>query len=424
MVNGDETAAAGRLRSATPPPESPPTAPVVPAPRPAPSSKTAPAASTAPTTDDPTATTADPRDATSTASGDTPSTTSGDTPSTANGDSTAGAATAAIAAGADAGATVPVSSRRGRFRVPFAHAIRRLPPPRQAATRTRRAVADWSRRPSGRLILPGLLLLTLVATAGVAGAIVVPATARDAGPASGQPEPASSVPDAAQPAPGEPGLPVGASGAPTGTPSGMPGVGPGVAPVTGGRPADVLTAWAQQLSARLDVSPVALAAYGYAELVLKQTTPGCRLTWTTLAAIGKVESQHGRANTATLQPDGQASPKIVGPALNGQGGTLQITDTDRGEIDGDLIYDRAIGPMQFIPTTWREIGADADNNGVKDPNNIHDAALAAGNYLCKQGRDLTVAQDWWKAILSYNDVRPYAQDVFDTANEYGRRSRT
>jgi hypothetical protein len=264
-------------------------------------------------------------------------------------------------------------------------------------------------------------VLAVVVTAGAAGALVVPATARDQ-PVSAQPEPNGSVPDAAAPAPEQPGLHP--SGAPSGLPSGPAGVGPGVGAVTGGRPGDVLTAWAQQLSTRLDVSPVALQAYGYAELVLNQTTPGCRLTWTTLAAIGKVESQHGRANAATLHPDGQASPKIVGPALNGQGGTVRITDTDRGEIDGDLIYDRAIGPMQFIPSTWREIGADADNDGVKDPNNLHDAALAAGNYLCKQGRNLTVAQDWWNAILSYNNVRPYAQQVFDTANDYGRRSRT
>ena len=32
--------------------------------------------------------------------------------------------------------------------------------------------------------------------------------------------------------------------------------------------------------------------------------------------------------------------------------------------------------------------------------------------------------DWWAAILTYNDVQPYAQDVFRTANEYGSRSRT
>jgi membrane-bound lytic murein transglycosylase B len=80
--------------------------------------------------------------------------------------------------------------------------------------------------------------------------------------------------------------------------------------------------------------------------------------------------------------------------------------------------------MQFIPTTWQEIGADADNDGVKDPHDLDDAALAAGNYLCKGSRNLTIPADWWNAILSYNDVRQYAQDVFDTANRYGQASRT
>ena len=80
--------------------------------------------------------------------------------------------------------------------------------------------------------------------------------------------------------------------------------------------------------------------------------------------------------------------------------------------------------MQFIPTTWQQVGADADNDGVKDPHDLDDAALAAGNYLCQGGRNMTIPGDWWGAILSYNDVRRYAQDVFDKANEYGRASRT
>ena len=58
-----------------------------------------------------------------------------------------------------------------------------------------------------------------------------------------------------------------------------------------------------------------------------------------------------------------------------------------------------------------------------DPNDIDDAALAAGVYLCRGGRDLSKADAWWDAILSYNAVRPYAQKVYDAANEYGVRSR-
>ena len=36
---------------------------------------------------------------------------------------------------------------------------------------------------------------------------------------------------------------------------------------------------------------------------------------------------------------------------------------------------------------------------------------------------MSKADAWWDAILSYNAVRPYAQKVFDAANEYGQRSR-
>jgi membrane-bound lytic murein transglycosylase B len=167
-----------------------------------------------------------------------------------------------------------------------------------------------------------------------------------------------------------------------------------------------------------------MQAYGYAELQVGQTAPGCQLRWTTLAAIGQVESAHGRANGAILGANGIAAPEIIGLALDGNGGRMRILDTEDGRLDRDATYDRAVGPMQFIPTTWEEIGADADGDGVENPHSIDDAALAAGNYLCKGGRNLSVASDWWSAILSYNDVRPYAQSVFNAANKYGTDSRT
>ncbi|MFD6608998.1 murein transglycosylase [Micromonospora chalcea] len=311
----------------------------------------------------------------------------------------------------------PAGGRRRR--VPFAHAVRTRP--RQLAVGAAHATRAWSRRPAGRTALPALFLLALVGVATTAGAVIVPAAVgRPASVDEALPEPSvarTAAPAATPLFPDPSGLP--GTAAPTGTP--LPG-GATVAPPTG-RPADALADWARRVSAVTAIPVVALQAYAYAELVLAQTNRACQLSWTTLAAIGHVESGHGSANGATLGPDGRALPEIKGQPLDGQGGRSRILDTDQGQLDGDRVYDRALGPMQFIPTTWQEIGADADNDGVKNPHDIDDAALAAGQYLCKGGRNMTIPGDWWGAILSYNDVRRYAQAVFDKADEYGRLSR-
>ncbi|MGN9810726.1 lytic murein transglycosylase [Micromonospora sp. BQ11] len=314
----------------------------------------------------------------------------------------------------------PPAARRRR--VPFAHAVRT--PPGRVALTAARATRDWSRRPSGRLTVPGVFLLALVAATAAAGALLVPAAVRAPRPVAVDATAPTGLPDGAFPAgsPPPPATPLPSGSAPIGAPTvGVPTGGPVVGT---GRPADALAAWAAQISPKVTIPAVALQAYGYAELVLSQTNRSCALSWTTLAAIGHVESGHGSANGARLGTNGKALPKIIGLPLDGQGGRMRIADTDRGLLDGDAALDRAIGPMQFIPTTWQEIGADADNDGIRDPHDIDDAALAAGNYLCKGGRNLTIPGDWWNAILSYNDVRRYAQDVYDTANRYGQASRT
>ncbi|GAA0484800.1 lytic transglycosylase domain-containing protein [Streptomyces olivaceiscleroticus] len=151
-----------------------------------------------------------------------------------------------------------------------------------------------------------------------------------------------------------------------------------------------------------------LAAYKKAEASLAQSNPGCNLPWQLLAAIGKVESGQARggavdANGTTLQP-------ILGPQLNGNG-FARITDTDGGRFDNDTTHDRAVGPMQFIPSTWAKWGTDANGDGASDPNNIYDAALSAGHYLCAAGRDLSVQADLNRAILGYNQSEEYLRTV-------------
>jgi len=261
--------------------------------------------------------------------------------------------------------------------------------------------------------------VVLLGVAGTAGAYLVPQALKSA------PSPSAS-----------PGFPLDASGASVGGlpgglpslpglpgPSGLPGVITGQPAATGARPADALAGWAQQVGTRIGIPVVAVQAYGYAELVVARTIPACRLSWTTLAAIAKVESSHGSANGAVLGVDGSVQPPIYGLPLDGKGGRQEIRDTDQGTVDKDTTYDRAVGPLQFIPATWLAYKVDADNNGVADPNDIDDASLTAATYLCQGGRDMSKADSWWDAILSYNAIRPYAQKVFDAANEYGQRSR-
>ncbi|MET9666925.1 lytic transglycosylase domain-containing protein [Streptomyces sp. NPDC006475] len=151
-----------------------------------------------------------------------------------------------------------------------------------------------------------------------------------------------------------------------------------------------------------------LAAYRHAQTVIARTDPGCRLPWQLLAAIGRVES--GQARGGRVDASGTTLSPILGPVLDGNG-FATIRDTDGGAYDGDRRYDRAVGPMQFIPSTWARWGQDANGDGRRDPGNIHDAALAAGRYLCAGDRDLTVPADLDRAILSYNHSRAYLRTV-------------
>ncbi|GIJ48560.1 hypothetical protein Val02_54460 [Virgisporangium aliadipatigenens] len=280
----------------------------------------------------------------------------------------------------------------------------------RAARRGARGTRAWSRRPSGRMVLPGLFMLALVvAVAG--GGLAVERT-------QGKPvaAPQASPSQSEEPAPD-----AGAEDPSAGLPSGGPDSDAGFVPAR--RPADSLATWASPMAVRTGVPVIALQAYGFAELVVTQESPTCHLRWTTLAGIGKIESDHGRGNGSSLANDGRVNPAIMGLPLDGQGNRRAIPDTDSGELDGDRTWDRAMGPMQFIPSTWARFAADGDFDGVTDPQDIDDAALAAGRYLCAGNRDLDTAEGWKAAILSYNNVQTYVDNVFTAANDYGAKSR-
>lgn len=190
------------------------------------------------------------------------------------------------------------------------------------------------------------------------------------------------------------------------------------------RPQGQLAAWSESMADELNIPRAALQAYGYAARFLEVAEPECGLTWTLLAGIGTVESSHGRYGGATLDMTGRPSSEIRGLPLDGSEGVQRIEDTDQGRLDGDEAFDRAVGPLQFIPGTWARWAADADGDGVADPDDIDDAALAAGNYLCEEAGDLRRPEGFWKAMLAYNASAEYVQDVLDHADHYGRTSRT
>ncbi|MEJ2861354.1 lytic murein transglycosylase [Actinomycetospora flava] len=184
---------------------------------------------------------------------------------------------------------------------------------------------------------------------------------------------------------------------------------PAAAPV----PADAVArgTWAQDAAARTGVPARALVAYAGAEAAARDELADCGLSWVTLAGLGRVESNHGRFGDTALDDAGRPGEPIRGPELDGTGGNREIRDTDGGRLDGDTTYDRAVGPLQFIPTTWAEYGADGDGDGVSDPDDLDDAALAAARYLCADDRDLRRGDDWRAAVLAYNRSQAYVDRV-------------
>jgi membrane-bound lytic murein transglycosylase B len=168
------------------------------------------------------------------------------------------------------------------------------------------------------------------------------------------------------------------------------------------------------------IPALALRAYREAAAWASGFDPGCGLSWTVLAGIGRIESDHGMHFGAATRfsPNGVVSPVITGPPLNGLG-VARIPDTDGGRWDQDTTWDRAVGPMQFIPSTWRSLGRDGNGDGIADPNNLFDATVSAAAYLCLNGGDLRDPAQLRRAIFGYNHSWGYVAAVLRWAALYG-----
>lgn len=189
-----------------------------------------------------------------------------------------------------------------------------------------------------------------------------------------------------------------------------------------GRTSLQLSDWAAPISEKTGIPVQALIAYGNAEVIARQSRPACGVTWNTLAGLAYVETVHGtydgvKYGVSKLDQNGFAVPPIFGPQLSG-GQFAQVADTDNGALDGDSEFDRAMGPMQFIPESWKRFGVDANGDGHNDPQNIDDAAASAVRLLCDEGRNLGSPEGWTQAIRAYNLSDEYVINVRDAAANY------
>ncbi len=176
--------------------------------------------------------------------------------------------------------------------------------------------------------------------------------------------------------------------------------------------------------ARPGIAPVdavparAWSAYERASTVIAAADVSCHLSWALIAAIGKVESDHGRFGGRLMTVDGLVHPALYGPRLDGRHGVARIGDTDAGRLDGDTHFDRAVGPMQFIPSTWTVVGVDGDADGRRDPQDVDDAALATAVYLCSGPDDLSTTAGQRSSVFRYNHSTAYVDLVLSIMNGY------
>ncbi|MFB4314840.1 lytic transglycosylase domain-containing protein [Actinomadura sp. 21ATH] len=157
---------------------------------------------------------------------------------------------------------------------------------------------------------------------------------------------------------------------------------PGVKPATTARAVGRILGSGADVINLHDQKYQAPASGNYLDLY-KNAAKSCRgLSWTVLAAIGQVESDHNR-----------------NPGRSSAG---------------------ALGPMQFMPATWKSYGVDGDRDGKADIMNPYDAIPAAARYLCDHGA-AGGGRALYKAIWHYNHADWYVQKVLALAKAYGNR---
>lgn len=168
--------------------------------------------------------------------------------------------------------------------------------------------------------------------------------------------------------------------------------------------------------------PAAVLAYQRAATIM-DTASACGLPWTVLAAVGRVESDHGRGPKGDhrVGKAGRVKPGFVGAPLNGRGGRGELPDTDLGALDANPRWDAPVGPLGLLPATWSRVAVDADNNGVRDPQDLDDAALAAAVLLCAD-QDLSTRKGLKASLAAYHPGDGFVPTVLAIARRYDKQS--
>jgi len=166
-----------------------------------------------------------------------------------------------------------------------------------------------------------------------------------------------------------------------------------------------------------DMSLVVIDAYFRASIQMAERRSGCGISWDQLAGVGLIESRHGSYGGNTVGQDGRTSGEILGPVLDGDP-FAAIADSEGGALDGNTEWDRAVGPMQFIPTSWEIYGLDGNADGVRDPHNLYDAAYAAAEHLCRGYTGIQNDGVYRRALLGYNRSAVYGSDVMAARRNY------
>lgn len=166
---------------------------------------------------------------------------------------------------------------------------------------------------------------------------------------------------------------------------------------------------------RLRLPIVTVDSYVRAAATMDDQPPECAIDWASIGAVSRVESQHGTYLGRSVLASGDLDRPLLGLLLNGSG-VATVRDTDGGALDGNGEFDRALGPMQFLPRTWRVFEVDGDSDGDTDPQSMYDATATAAAYLCNLGQTKRTA-DFGARLLGYNASSAYVTKVLSSASE-------